>query len=156
MIKACTRTLVLLVLLLGAGGCRTVPPMPPVNLQQPGWTVREGQAIWRMKRGGRDVAGEFLLATRSDGHSFLQFSKNPFTLMTAQTTPNSWEVEVPTKNKRYSGHGRPPKRLLWAYVPEMLAGQVPPKGCSWQTLPNHGWKLENRVSGESIEIYFTR
>src|SRR5947209_13050077 len=96
----------LLPLLFAATGCRMMRrPLPPVNLQEPGWIVREGQAVWRTKRGAQEIAGEVLVATRSDGRALVQFSKNPFPLLIGQITPHSWELRVPTQNKRYSGHG---------------------------------------------------
>src|SRR6266849_4744571 len=90
----------LLVLVLVAG-CRTVPRLAPVNLQEPGWTVRPGQAVWARARGKPEVAGEILVATRPDGRAFVQFSKSPFPLIIAQSTPHSWEAEIPMDNKRY-------------------------------------------------------
>ncbi|MDB6056500.1 MAG: hypothetical protein JWO95_344, partial [Verrucomicrobiales bacterium] len=67
-------------------GCRTMKPLPPANLKEPGWTVREGQAVWKRKASEPEIAGEILLATRSDGRAFVQFSKNPFPLVIAQST----------------------------------------------------------------------
>ncbi len=149
------KTLLFLVVLIGMAGCVTVPPLPPANLQEPGWTVRQGQAVWHMsrKRGGREVAGEFLLATRPDGRVFVQFSKSPFTLLTAQTTAHTWEIEDPTQNKRYSGHGQPPKAAIWLWLPRVLSGQRPPKGFSWEQLGDGGWRLKNNSTGESLEGY---
>ena len=144
----------LLSLLLGTMGCRTARPLPPVNLKEPGWAVREGQAVWQKDRGAQEVAGEILLAQSNDGRAFVQFSKNPFPLLTAQSTTNSWEVEVPTQKKRYSGHGPPPQRLIWLYLPRALSGLAPPKGFSWAKLENNGWRLENSATGESIQGYF--
>ena len=138
-------------LLLVATGCQTARPLPPANLKEPGWTVHEGQAVWRTNRGKREVAGEFLFATRTDGRVFVQFSKNPFPLVIAQSTASTWFAEIPTQKKRYSGHGKPPARLIWLYLPHVFAGQPPPKGWSWKTLERNGWRLENQATGESIE-----
>lgn len=143
-------------LVLSLPACSTVPPLPPLNLQEPGWTVRQGQAVWRMKRGGRELSGELMLATRPDGRVFVQFSKMPFPLLVAQATPNTWEVEIPVQKKRYSGHGRPPTRLIWLYLPRVFSGQPPPKGWSWQRLDNETWRLENRATGESVEGYLSQ
>jgi hypothetical protein len=124
--------------------------MPPVDLLEPGWTVREGQAVWRMQ-GGNELAGEILIAMRADGREFVQFTKNPFPLAVAQATTNTWEVQLPTENKRYAGHGLPPARLIFLYLPKVLAGQPPPKGWTWQRLPDNNWRLENRATGERLE-----
>jgi hypothetical protein len=149
--------LLLALALLGGGGCQTVPPLPAANFSQAGWTVRQGQAVWRIKKGRPEIAGEFLLATRPDGRAFAQFSKTPFPLIIAQSTTNTWEIEQPAQNKRYSGRGRPPARAIWLYLPEVLQQQQPPpKGWSLQHLPNDGWRLENPATGESIEGYFAQ
>jgi hypothetical protein len=116
--------------------------------------VRQGQAVWRLPRGQREIAGELLVATQENGRSFVQFSKGPFTLVTAQATPGRWEVEFPTQNKHYSGRGRPPQRLIWLYLPRVLSGRPPPGNWSWHRDAN-GWRLDNRAQGESVEGYFT-
>jgi hypothetical protein len=154
--KAIMRTFLLLLIPLVFTGCLTVPPMAPVDLLQPGWTVREGQAVWCVKRGEPEIAVEIVLATRPDGREFVQLTKNPFPLAVAQATTNSWEVRLPTENKRYSGRGEPPARLILLYIPKVLAGESPPKGWTWQVLPENGWRLENRESGESLEGFFTK
>src|SRR3954451_12755208 len=110
-----------LVAILGGAGCRTVAPLSAANLKEPGWTVREGQAVWQAKKGAPEIAGEILLATRGNGRTFVQFSKTPFPLVIAQSTTNTWQAELPTQNKWYSGRGKPPTRLIWLYLPRVLA-----------------------------------
>ena len=150
-----TRLVGLLVLLL-AMGCRTIlPPLPPLNLKEPGWTVREGQAVWHLAHGTREIAGDVLVATRQDGETFVQFSKVPFPLVTARTRASRWQAELPPQNKYYAGRGQPPRRLIWLYLPRMLTGQPPPKNWSWRQDGNQ-WHLENRTTGESVEGYFNQ
>jgi len=150
------RSLLLSAMLLSFSGCQTVPPLPAINLQEPGWSVREGQAVWRLKRGAREIAGEVLLATRLDGRVFIQFTKNPFPIVIAQSTATCWEIQIPIQKKRYSGRGQPPARLPWLYLPRMLAGEPPPKNWTWQKLENNGWRFENLVTGESLEGFFSQ
>src|ERR1051326_7726881 len=99
-------TLILLSVCLLLLGCRTAPILGPVNLQSPGWSIRQGQAVWHRPKGGPEIAGDLLLATRAEGKSMVQFSKNGFPLMIAESLPNQWQVELPAQNKRYSGRGR--------------------------------------------------
>lgn len=141
-------------LLVLATGCQTVAPLPAVDFNQPGWTVRQGQAVWKRGRNMPEIAGDIIVATGPDGRSFVQFSKNPFPLMIAQSTANSWQVETPTDNKRYSGRGNPPKRLIFLYVPRVLEGKPLPPHWTWQKLENNGWRLQNPANGESLEVYF--
>jgi hypothetical protein len=145
-----------LLLLLALAGCRTVlPPLPEANLKQPGWKAREGQAIWRLAHRKEELAGEVLVATRSDGRAFVQFSKNPFPFVIAQATANSWEVTFPAQNKHYAGRGKPPERLIWLYLPRLLSGQPPPANWIWHEDAS-GWRLENHSSGEALEGFFTQ
>jgi len=127
-----------------------------VNLKEPGWTVREGQAVWRARRDAPEVAGEILVATHPDGWAVVQFTKTPFPFVIVQTEPDAWQIEMPARNKRYSGHGHPPARVVWFQLPSILSGVSPAKGWFWQA-PNDGhWRLENISSGELLEGYFTR
>lgn len=146
--------LLLPLILLGLGnGCRTPVSFPPVDLNQPGWTLKQGQTVWHRQAGGEGVAGEILVASRPDGRAFVQFSKNPFPLVVAQCTTNDWMVEFPPQDKRYSGHGPPPPRIIFLQLPRVLSGLPPPKGWSWQKLNNGGWRLKNRSSGEFLDVY---
>src|SRR5215472_9998651 len=62
-------------------GCRTAP-LPPSNLNEPGWTVRQGQAVWHTPK-GQEIAGDVLVATKGPVRSVVQFTKTPFTLVIA-------------------------------------------------------------------------
>ncbi len=143
------------VLAAGLTGCATVRPLPKVNLQDPGWTVRQGQAVWRLANGSREIAGDLILATGPKDQTFVQFSKTPFPLVIAQTGENRWQVEFPPQNKHYSGRGQPPKRIIWLYLARVLAGKPPPANWGWGQ-DNGQWHLENRATGESVEGYFNQ
>ena len=133
-------------------GCATVPPFSAVNLTDPGWTIHQGQAVWKPKADAPDIAGEILVGTRSNGQTYAQFSKNPFPIVIAQTTTNTWQLELPMRNKRYSGRGNPPKRMIWFAVPKILAGNPSPD--DWSVQKNSkSWLLEHKRTGEWVELY---
>ncbi len=134
-------------------GCATMAPLPSANLEEPGWTVRQGQALLK-EPGKPEIAGEIMVATRNDGEALVQLTKNPFPLVTARSTPHGWQVQSHTDNKFYSGHGKPPNRIIFLHVPRMLAGESAPKGWSYQKLAEGGYRIENSGRGESLEIYF--
>ncbi len=138
-----------------AEGCRTAGPAPKLNLQAPGWTLHQGQAVWRLEHGSREIAGEVLVATGRDGRAFVQFTKAPFPIVTAQLAPHEWWAEFPPQGKRYSGHGNPPERIIFLQLARILAGNPPLKNWSWQSDPS-GWKLTNEKSGESLEGFFNQ
>jgi hypothetical protein len=139
--------------LLGLTACRSGPPLPPLNLSEPGWTLRRGEAVWRAKRSAPEVAGEILLATNPDGRTFVQFTKTPFPVIVAQSTPRSWQIEAPAQNRRYSGNGPPPARLIWFQLPQVASG-IRPADPWTASRRAHEWRLENRSTGESLEGYF--
>jgi hypothetical protein len=146
----------LLLLLIAANGCLTLfRPLPPVNLQAPGWVVRQGQAVWKLPKGHHDIAGEVLVATGPDGTSFVQFTKTPFPLIIGQTIGKRWQVEFPAENRRYAGSGSPPKRLMWLYLPRLVGGEKPPRHWAW-TYSEGNWRLENLVTGEALEGFFAQ
>ena len=143
----------LLLLVLFAAGCATVS-FPPVDLKQPGWTVRQGEAVWRRQRGGEGIAGDLLVATRTNGRAFVQFSKASFPLVIAQCSPEAWTVDFPPQNKHYSGRSAPPQRIIFLQLPRLLSRLPLPKNWSWQKQSDGGWRLENRATGESLDVYF--
>jgi hypothetical protein len=136
-------------------GCRSPSQPPALNLAEPGWTVRHGEAVWRRERGGGGIAGELLAASRADGQAFVQFSKGSFPLIVAQSSPRGWMAKFPlARGQQHSGRGRPPTRIIFLQLPRVLAGLPPPKHWTWQSLPGDGWRLENGNSGESLEVYW--
>ena len=142
-----------LAILCGTLGCRAVSPLPPVNFNAPGWSLHQGQAVWRLPRGSQEIAGEVLVATGPDEQAFVQFSKVPFPLVIARAASNRWEIEFPPQNKHYAGHGQPPKRLMWLYLARVLAGEPPPRNWRWRET-SADWRLENPATGESLSGYF--
>jgi len=53
-----------LLTLATVAACRTAPPLPPVNLSDPRWTLQQGQAVWRSQLNAPEIAGELLVASR--------------------------------------------------------------------------------------------
>jgi len=140
-------------LICAFSGCRTGPPLPPVNVSQPGWELRQGQALWRSKKDAPEIAGEVILATNTTGRAFIQFLKNPLQLVTAQIAPEGWQIEFIPEKKHFGGRGRPPKPLLWLHLLRGLANARLPSGLQFGKLPDGGVRIENKGSGESITLF---
>jgi hypothetical protein len=140
---------------LFATGCRTAKPLPQFNLSEPGWKVRNGQAVWHVPQGKTEVAGDLVVATNPQGDTFVQFSKSPFPLVIARATPKQWHVEFPPQNKNYSGRGKPPLRLIWLWLPRILSGEPPPKNWKWHS-DESGFRLENPSNDESVQGFFNQ
>ena len=131
-------------------GCRLLPPLPSVDLKEPGWSVKQGQGVWRFDKNKPEIAGEILLATKGDSQTYVQFTKGPFPMMTGQITPRGWQIQRGDTNKRYSAPGKPPSRIVLLQLPALLAGAPPPAGWIWQHHENN-WRIENKKTGEFLE-----
>lgn len=135
--------------------CRTTGPGPQMNLSEPGWTTRTGQAVWRPNAKAPEIAGDIVLATNPDGRAFVQFSKGPLTVAVATKTAGAWHAEFPMQNKRFSAPGKPPARLVWLVLPAaVLKGQAA-KPWTWQSVADDHWRLENPRTGETLEGFFS-
>jgi hypothetical protein len=136
-------------------GCLSLRPLPKADLSQPGWTLRQGQAVWKPPgRTSPEIAGELLLATRTDGSAFVQFTKTPFPFIIAQSTSNRWQLEIPPQNKRYTEPGKPPARIVWFQLVNALAGKPLAHGWTWHDSGTN-WELKNS-SGESLAGYLSQ
>lgn len=132
-------------------GCFTPPRLSPVNLTEPGWHVRNGQAVWRFNKDAPELAGEVSVATHTSGRSLVQFTKTPLPFVVARREPGAWEIEFPPRNRRFGGHGAPWARFGWLHLAACLQGQAAPKGWTFEQLPEGRWRLANPSTGEQME-----
>ena len=152
--KRSTHFAILLMLAMSLAGCRTAAPLPKVNLAEPGWKIREGQAVWRPDKSSPEIAGEILLATRTSDQTLVQFTKTPFPFVVAQTADHRWQIEFLPRNKRYSGRGEPPTWLIWFQLARSFSATATASKWSWHN-DGRNWRLENASTGESLEGYFS-
>lgn len=145
--------ILLCLILFISTGCHTSPLLPKADLSEPGWKTYQGEAIWRANHHAPEIAGEILLATNATGRTFVQFTKTPFPFVIAQTTTNIWQIESPTQNRIFAGHGSPPARVLWFQLPCAWSGSPLPRRWIWKETET-GWHLENTSNGETLEGYF--
>jgi hypothetical protein len=142
-------------LMFSGAGCRTANPLPPADLSAPGWRVQQGQAVWKPSSSRPELAGDLLLATNANGNVFIQFSKMPFPLATAQISGGQWRIEFGAGKFSWGGRGTPPNRFAWFQLPRALLGT--PAGSHWKfTHPAFAsWRLENPRTGETLEGEFS-
>ena len=141
----------LLIVTVISAGCRTSPPLPAADLSAPGWRVQQGQAVWKPTRSRPELAGELILATRTNGNFFVQFSKPPFNLAVAQVRNGQWQIEFGTGERRWRGPGEPPARFAWFQLPRALAGGSLKNSWHFTRMAPDSWRLENPRTGESLE-----
>jgi hypothetical protein len=122
-----------------------------MDLAEPGWTIRQGQAVWRAQPDGADIAGDLLVAMHRDGRSLVQFTKPPLPFVVAQRQTNSWQIQFFAQNKTYSGHGPPPSRLVWLHLPDGLVGRHSDTNWFLARSGEGGWHFENLVTEETLD-----
>lgn len=142
--------------LLFCAGCRTAAPLPPADFAAPGWHLQQGQAIW--KPGGRrsELAGDLLVATNANGNFFVQLTKDPFPLATAESVDGRWLIEFGADEHFWRGRGEPPARFVWFQLPRALLGEKIAGNWHFENLTTNSWRLENKRTGETLEGGFFR
>ncbi|HEY1661525.1 MAG TPA: hypothetical protein VGI03_03835 [Verrucomicrobiae bacterium] len=142
----------IIVLMAFATGCSTAP-LSPANLSAPGWTVQQGQALWKPTASRPQIAGDLLMATNTDGDCFIQFTKTPFTIATAQISGTHWQLTFGNDQHSWRGTGAPMTRFVWLQLPRAFAGE--PVAVNWRFHPDtNGWRFNNLQTGESLEGEF--
>jgi hypothetical protein len=144
----------LLLLVLGAG-CRTAAPLPAADFSAPGWRVQQGQAVWKPTAGRPELAGDLLMATNVNGDLFIQFSKMPFPMATAQISGGRWSMEFGADKYTWHGRGAPPKRFAWFQLPRALLGAQPEANWRFAREENNTWRLASAQTGETLEGEFS-
>ena len=139
---------------LALTACRT-PALPKADLSAPGWRIFQGQAVWKANHDAPEISGEILLAQKSDGQNFVQFTKTPVPFAIAQSTTNAWRLEIPMQNKTFGAPGKTPSRIIWFQLAHAVAGQPLKNPWTWRGSENN-WHLENSATGESLEGYFSK
>ena len=134
--------------------CRTTAPLPPADLSAPGWQLHQGQALWKPTKNRPELAGDLLLATNASGDYFIQFTKIPFTLASAQVMNGAWQIQFGDGHHSWRGKGAPPKRFAWFKLPAALAGTTPAAPWTFTRRADDSWRLENSRTGEVLEGVF--
>jgi hypothetical protein len=140
--------------LMLCAGCRTTSLLPPADFSAPGWHVQQGQAVWKPPQGRPELAGDLLLATNVNGNFFLQFSKIPFPLATAQVSGEEWQIEFGADKYSWHGRGAPPERFIWFQLPSALLGANLAGRWQFANTTNNTWRLQNPHTDEMLEGAF--
>jgi len=147
------RRLAAALVLASATGCRSLPPIPPADLNAPGWTVQQGQAVWKPNQSRPELAGELMLATNINGDCLVEFTKTPFALACARQINDQWRIEFGAGRHAWQGRGAGPQLFSWFELPRALAGRELSR--AWRfTQTNGTWRLVNRHNGERLEGAF--
>lgn len=144
-----------LLMALWLTGCRTVPPAAPVDLSGPGWTVRQGQAVWKPKPSAAGIAGELLVAMNQDGRSVVQFTKTPLPIVSAELSTNSWRFTIAAAGRTYAGPGAPPDRVMWLQFPDGLIGRHTSTNWYFARTKDDAWHFENLQTEEALDGFLT-
>ncbi|HEX5397947.1 MAG TPA: hypothetical protein VFY06_02755 [Verrucomicrobiae bacterium] len=131
--------------------CRTAGPLPAADLSAPGWRVLQGQAVWKPAANRPELAGDLLLATNMNGNFFVQLTKDPFPLATAESVDGQWAIEFGADEHSWRGRGRPPERFVWFQLPRALLDKTIANNWHFENVATNSWRLENRHTGETLE-----
>jgi hypothetical protein len=147
----------LLLLLGGLGGCATTPRVvsPATDLSTPDWTIREGQAVWKPRPDTPGIAGDLLVAMSQDGRTFIQFTKTPLPIVTAEILSNGWQVIFSAERKAHRGTGAPPVEILWLQFPDGLIGRHSNTNWYFARTKDDAWHFENLVTEEALDGFLT-
>jgi hypothetical protein len=124
------------------------------DFSQPGWTVQRGQAVWTANAGASQIAGELVVATKTDGTCWVQFTKPPFDLVLAQEQASGWRVSLRQGRQQQGGRGASPSEVIWFELARVVAGRPPPEIWKYARTATGEWSLRNANTGESLEGYF--
>lgn len=132
--------------------CSSLPPQPAMNFSEPGWVVREGQAVWKSQPGAQGISGSLLVAMHWNGRSVVQFTTTNGLLVSAQSTSNTWQVQFAAQGKFSGGRGKAPERSVWLQLPEGLLGNSAEE-TDWIMTRERGglWSFKNDLTGETLE-----
>lgn len=134
--------------------CRTAPPLPPADLSAPGWRVLQGQAVWQPPGNRPELTGDLLLATNANGNFFVQFTKDPFPLVTAEALDGRWQISFGADDHAWRGQGAPPSRFGWFRLPPALLDGKTSGNWRFENMTTNSWRLENLRTGETVEGAF--
>ena len=135
-------------------GCHTAISLPPADFSAPGWRVQSGQAVWKPSSSRPELAGDLVLATNVNGNFFIQFSKMPFPLATAQVAGDQWQIEFGADKYSWHGCGTPPNRFGWFELPRALLDPNLDRNWRFTRVETNSFRLENSHTGETLEGEF--
>jgi len=135
-------------------GCRTASLLPAADFAAPGWHVQQGQAVWQPPSGRPELTGDLLLATNVNGNYFIQFSKIPFPIVTAQVSGDQWQIKFGTDINAWHGRGTPSGRFIWFQLPRALLGSRLDGSWHFSRVGTNSWRLKNSHAGEMLEGEF--
>lgn len=141
---------------LVGNGCATIGPLPAADLSAAGWTVKRGQAVWKFGNDAPEIVGDLLVAARSNGELFAQFSKTPLTVATARYDGKNWELDLAMFQRRIARHGPPGDRFALFQVARQINGTSLPKPWVFSTKADGRWRLENPQTGEYVEGFWAQ
>jgi len=149
------RLLVCLLWGMVLSSCSTGVSLPEVDLSAPGWTVWNGQALWKAEAERPAIAGEIVLARHDNGDVLINFAKPPVPIFTAQLSGVNWKIDFIYSQNTHSGTDGAPSRFVWFQIPSLLQSAVVPEG--WQVqVAKPVWELLDPNSGEHIRLVLDR
>lgn len=140
-------------LVVALGGCiASAPPLHKVDLGDPGWRLWRGQALWKANVERPALAGDLIVAHHINGDILVSFSKSPLPIVTARTAGDWWRIDFVERGRFFEGRGRPPQRIIWFLLPDLLEGASTPENWEVDATTEGEWSMANQQTGETIRM----
>jgi len=133
-------------------GCAATPRLPEVDLEDPDWSVRTCQVLWRSRSDRPELAGELFLAKHKNGDVYVSLTKALIPIFTAQTSGRKWRIAFVEEGRSYDGRWFPPEQFIWFRMWELLDGADAPESWEVRTSDGREWLLMNANTGEKIRV----
>ena len=133
-------------------GCAGTPRLPEVDLEDPDWSVRTCQVLWKSRFDRPELAGELLLAKHKNGDVYISLTKTLVPIFTAQTSGRRWRIAFVEEGRSYDGSWWPPEQFIWFRLWDLLDGVSPPEPWDVRTSDGREWQLMNANTGEKIRV----
>lgn len=132
-------------------GCAPIH-MPKIDLSEPQWDVRNGQALWKQPSGGMQLTGDLLVAENPRGDMYISLTKSLIPIFMARTWERTWSIDFVARGQSHQGRGKPPsRRFVWFALPDILQGQAPPP--PWTvTRKGSQYRIADVRTGEEILV----
>jgi hypothetical protein len=80
----------------------------------------------------------------------VQFTKEPFPVVTAQADGRAWQVTFMAQQRAWRGQGEPPACWLWLQLARAVGGSSLPPPWQMRRRDAASFSLENSVTGERL------
>lgn len=155
-IKAVIAVLSTVITAAALTGCAASPRLPEVDLEDPDWSVRTSQVLWKPRADRPELAGELFLAKHKNGDVYISLTKSLIPIFTAQTSGRNWRIAFVEEGRTYDGKWWPPQQFIWFRIWDLMDGATVPESWHVSRPDVREWLFLNNNTGEKIRVALDR